>query len=223
MSEEQQAANPQTGVAEVHKLGPTLLRVAWLAVLLGFVMEALLLLFAAGFGILPGLGEAVADLARQVSWSTIVCVGLAIGTVVSKARAQLMGLLGLLAAPLASTVARTVHQGTLGALTVAEKTSWFTSSLLFVAFLKGVEYGCLGLILGWIGQRAWGGAAAHVAAGLAVGLVFGSATGALNQLTAPEPLSTAKLVAQGVNEILFPVGCALVLFAATALGEKAGS
>ncbi len=67
MSEEQQAASSETGTAGVHKLGPTLLRVVCLAVLLGFAMEALLLLFAAGFGVLPGLREVVADLAKQVS------------------------------------------------------------------------------------------------------------------------------------------------------------
>lgn len=48
-------------------LGATLLRTAWLAILLGFVMEALLLLFAAGFGIFPGLKPIAADLVRQVS------------------------------------------------------------------------------------------------------------------------------------------------------------
>ncbi len=77
------------------------------------------------------------------------------------------------------------------------------------------------MILGWLGQRS-AGVAAYIGAGLAVGLVFGSAIIALNQLTTPEPLTTAKLVAQGVNELLFPVGCSLVIFSATALGEKAG-
>ena len=51
------------------------LPVAWLAILLGFAMETLLLLITAGFGIFPGLKPVAADLVRQVSWSTIVCVG----------------------------------------------------------------------------------------------------------------------------------------------------
>jgi hypothetical protein len=38
----------------------TLLRVAWLAILLGFAMEAVLLLVTAGFGIFPGLKPAAA-------------------------------------------------------------------------------------------------------------------------------------------------------------------
>ncbi|HZC18899.1 MAG TPA: hypothetical protein VE225_04245, partial [Rubrobacteraceae bacterium] len=90
-------------------LGKVLLRVAWLAILLGFVMEALLLLFAAGFGIFPGLKPVAADLLRQVSWSTIVCVGLALGSAVTHLRSQLMGIFGLLAAPLAFTISRGLH------------------------------------------------------------------------------------------------------------------
>ena len=68
-------------------LGSTLFRVAWLAILLGIAMEALLLLFTAGFEILPGLGPMVAELIGKVSWSAIVCAGLALGTAASKARA----------------------------------------------------------------------------------------------------------------------------------------
>lgn len=73
------------------------MRVAWLAILLGVAME--LLLFATGFGAFPGLGPVAADLVRQLSWSTFVCVGLALGTAASGTRASLMGLMGLLAAP----------------------------------------------------------------------------------------------------------------------------
>lgn len=87
------------------------MRAAWLAILLGFAMEALLLLFAAGFGIVPGLGSTVSDLAGKVTWSTLVCAGLALGTAASKARAPLMGLLGLLAAPLAFHASRALQQG----------------------------------------------------------------------------------------------------------------
>ncbi len=86
MSESQQT----TGAAEsapAGGLGTTLLRVAWLAILLGFVMEALLLLFAAGFGIFPGLESMISDLAGKVTWSTLVCAGLALGTAASRSRA----------------------------------------------------------------------------------------------------------------------------------------
>ena len=48
-------------------LGPTLLRVAWLAILLGLAMEGLLLLLSGGFGELLGLRSAVADLVKNVT------------------------------------------------------------------------------------------------------------------------------------------------------------
>ena len=209
-------ANPPSTAS----LRVTLLRVAWLAILLGFVMEALLLLFAAGFGIFPGLKSMSAELVRQVSWSTIVCVGLALGTAASKARVPLMGLLGFLAAPLAFDVSRSLHQG-------AVKTLEITGSgaeappVLLLALLKALEYGCLGVAIGWIERRTWGGAVAHLATGLLVGLVFGGTIVALTYQMSPEPLTSADLVSRVVNEILFPVGCSLVLFAATAVGERA--
>ena len=61
---------------------------------------------------------------------------------------------------------------------------------------------------------------AHVAAGLAAGLLFGGTIVGLTYRMSPEVPATTALLSQGVNEILFPVGCSLVLFAATALGKR---
>ena len=216
MAQARQTANAPTGPAGAPGLGATLLRVAWLAVLLGLVMEALLVLLALSFRSLPGLGTAVADLARSVSWSVIVCAGLAIGTSVSQLRAPLMGLLGLLAAPAAFTVARSVHQSAEQILTVSGTASVSQVSLVVIVLLKGIEYGCLGVALGWIGQRPWGGALAHIAAGLTMGVVFGGAIVFITYSAAPEPLSAAQVLSLCVNEVVFPVGCALVLFVAAA-------
>ena len=197
-------------------LGRTLLRVAWLAIALGLAMEALLLLLGSSFGELLGVKSIVADLAKNLSWSLFVCTGLAVGTAASQARAPAMGLMGLLAAPVAFEVSRVVHKGTLEALDISG--SGDTSPVL-VAVIKGFEYGCLGLAVGWLGRRPWGGAAAHAAAGLAVGLVFG---GAIVLLTVPSgaQMSVADLVSRGVNEVLFPLGCSLVLCASVNLGER---
>jgi hypothetical protein len=221
MNEPQQTTHGTTASPPAAAgLRRTLLRAAWLAILLGFAMEALLLLVTAGFGIFPGLKPVAAALVTQVSWSTFVCVGLALGTAVSKTRAPLMGLLGLLAAPLALGVSRSLHQGAVKALEIAGSASFFTPSLLLLALLKAVEYACLGAIVGWIGKRPWGGLIAHVVSGLIVGIVFGGAIVAFTQLNAPEPLAAADLVSRGVNEIVFPVGCSLVLFSATAVVER---
>lgn len=201
-------------------LGTTLLRVAWLAIILGLGMEVLLLLastFGEGFGLKP----LVAGLVKNVSWSVFVCVGLGVGTAVVNARVPVMGFLGALSAPLAFEASRVLHKGVLEALAITGGGGDDRSPLL-VAVIKGLEYGCLGLGIGWVSQRRWGGAAAHLAVGLLVGVVFGGseiayATGGTFQLPAADFLS------EGVNEILFPAGCSLVLFAATALGKKATS
>jgi hypothetical protein len=197
----------------------TLLRVAWLAVALGLAMEALLLLLASGFGEVLGLKSLVADLIRNVTWAAFVCVGLAVGTTLSKIRVPAMGFFGFLAAPLAFEVSRSVHKGTLEALDLAGAGGAAASPVL-LALIKGIEYGCLGLLVGWIGTRAWGGVLAHALTGLVVGIVFGGTILALTIGAAPGPVPTADLVSQGLNELLFPIGCALVLFSAGALGNR---
>lgn len=201
--------------------GSLLLRVAWLAILLGIAMEVVLLVLGGGLGEMLGLAPVVADFVRNITWSVFVCVGLAIGTAVAKARAPLMGFMGLFSAPLAFEASRVLHKGTLEALAVSMPGGEEVSPLI-IAVVKGLEYGVLGLLVGWVSQRPWGGAAAHAAVGLAVGLVFGGARIALASSVTPQP-PAADLLVEGVNEILFPVGCALVLFSAGALGKRAAN
>jgi len=200
-------------------LGVKLLRVAWLAIALGIAMEGLLLLLGAGLGKSLGPGSIAAGLVGNVTWSMFVCCGLAVGTAVAKARVPVMGLLGLLAAPAAFEVSRALHKGTLEAIATTGGGGGEVLSPVLVGVIKGVEYGCLGLLVGWVGQRPWGGAAAHIAVGLLVGLVFGGTIVALTMGSTPPP-PTADALSVGVNEVIFPIGCSLVLFSAGALGER---
>jgi len=203
---------------EAEPLGPRILRVAWMAILLGFAIEALLLASAVAFGAYKGPRPFLADLAQKVTWSVIVCVGIAFGTAASKARPQVMGLLGLAAAPFAFQAARTIHKGMAQALSLAGGSIPFVSVAL-VAALKSLEYGALGWGVGWIGRRR-GSLGAHVGAGLAIGLTFGLG---LTLLTSQTPNGLAplpELLAKGINEVLFPVGCSLALYAADALGKR---
>ncbi len=200
-------------------LGVSILRVAWLAILLGLAMEGLLLLLSTGLGELLGLGTIVADLVRNVSWSVFVCVGLALGTTIAKARVQAMGLLGLLSGPLAFEVSRVFHKGTLEALGASGGGGGADLSPFLIALIKGVEYGCLGLAVGWVGSRPWGGLIAHVAVGLVVGVIFGGTIVALTLGSTPT-VSAAAVLSLSLNELLFPVGCSVVLFSARALGER---
>ena len=215
------APTQEASAAASSNLGSTLLRVAWLAILLGMAMEGALLLLSAGFGNLLGQGSIVADLARNVSWSLLVCVGLSVGTAVRNARVPVMGFLGFLAASAAFEVSRALHNGAIQALAIFASAGDDLSPFL-LALIKGLEYGCLGLALGWVSQRPWGGAAAHMAVGFIVGSIFGGSVIALLAASGPE-VSATTLVPRGVTEVLFPVGCSLVLFSAEALGTSMAS
>ena len=61
-----------------------LLRIAWASVLLGLVMEVLILVAALLFGARPGVRAVLAETVQKVAWSTIVCLGLGIGTSAAK-------------------------------------------------------------------------------------------------------------------------------------------
>lgn len=214
-------AQQGASAAASSNLGVTLLRVAWLAILLGMAMEGILLLLSAGLGDLLGLGPIVAELARNVSWSLLVCLGLSVGKAVQSARVQVMGLLGFLVAPAAFEISRVIHKGAIQALAISGSAGEDLSPFL-LALIKGLEYGCLGLALGWVSQRPWGGAMAHMAVGFVVGALFGGTVIALLAASGPE-VSTTVLLSRGVTEVLFPVGCSLVLFSAEALGTSMAS
>lgn len=199
----------------------TLLHVGWLAVLLGLAIEVILVVLAAGFGTLKDAYPVLADLVQKVSWSVIVCVGIAVGTMAQKARGQLMGLAGLLAAPLAFAVARSLHKGALAALGVAAAAGP-GPSLILIGVLKGLQYGSFGLALNWIEKKPWGKLAAYLAAGLAAGVVFGGVILALGIQAAPQMPSVPVLVSSAANEVLFPVGCALVIYVSKVMKKTFG-
>jgi hypothetical protein len=193
----------------------TLLRVAWLAIVLGLLLQLTLLLVATGLGTTTSPRLLLAETCRTVSWSLLVCVGVALGRVAAKGRLPLEGLTGLLAAPLALTAANTVQKGIAEALDIAGVPGG--PAPVWVLAIKAAEYGCLGLALNWVGRRAWHSALGHLAVGLLVGVVFGGLFLTVVVQSAPTPLTTPSLVARGLNELLFPVGCALVVFIAEVL------
>jgi hypothetical protein len=212
------AAAPAAAAGKADPLWPTVLRVAWLSIGLGLALEVLLLVLAA-FTDTAGTTPRpfVADLAQKISWSFLVCVGLAFGTTASKARAEVMGLLGLLSAPVGFTAARAVHKAAKDALGVAGTAAAGASPFL-IGGLKGIEYAVFGALLAWIGKRALG-LGAHLGAGCAIGLTFGLAIVAATVQASATPVAPVDLAARGINEVLFPVGCALVLYASGVLSK----
>lgn len=196
----------------------SLLRSAWLAVALGLAIEGVVLASIALSGGALAAKPVTADLVQKVSWSVIVCVALAVARTAATASGPLMGLAGLLAAPAGFAIARGLHKGASQALGLAAVAAAVPPPVL-VASLKGVEYAALGLAIGWVSRRSWGGVGVHAAVGLAAGLFFGIPLLVLTVQAAPQ-MAASALAARAVNELLFPVGCALVLYASDSLGKR---
>lgn len=232
-----QPIEPAAAPAKAPSLGKTLLHIAWLAILLGLIVQAALLITAIVLDKAIEGKSLLADLSQKISWSVVVCLGLAIGKAATKlqavataaastvARLSIAGLAGLLSAPLAFTFARAVHKGAQEALAIksaqpgpAGATIWLT------ALIKALEYAALGAVLVWIGNKLWGRALAHAGVGLLIGAIFGTA---LIWLTTPSgnsaALSFGALLPRAINEIIHPMGCALALYVAEVLGRAGAS
>ncbi len=212
------AAIPEKASAQDSIL-PQIVRVAWMSIGLGIAFEIMLLVLAALSGTAGESGRpALADLAQKISWSFLVCVGLAFGTAARKIREVVMGGLGFLAAPLAFVAAKAIHKGLGQALGTIAPGAPFTFPLL-IAGLKALEYGALGALLGYASQRNKS-LAFHATAGIATGLTFGVLLIWAGVRAQPGPVGAVDLASRGINEILFPLGCSLVIYASGAFGHR---
>jgi len=206
----------ETMPASGSRTAERLFRAAWLAILLGIAMEIVALILTRWFGAWKGARPVVADLAQKTSWSLFVCVGVAFGTALARGRAALGGLVGLIAGPVAFQGARIVHKSVAEAMTLSAAAASGPSPLLLGA-LKGIEYGALGAFLAWLRRQPRRSASDYVFGGLACGVVFAGTVAALVIGTSPAIPAVAALVPRVANELLHPIGCALVVFAATEL------
>jgi hypothetical protein len=196
----------------------TMLQVTWIAISLAFAIEALFILASTLFFDAATFRPFVADFAQKVTWSVIVCLGLAAGRILARERENYMGLAGFLAAPAGFFLANLLHQSAAQALTLTP-TNNTNAPLLLIAFIKAVEYGCLGLLFEWIEKRPRKNLGAYLSAGLVVGNTFGSMILFAIIHTANHPLTSAEYFAKAINEIVFPIGCSFVIFASRSLGR----
>lgn len=90
-----------------------------------------------------------------------------------------------------------------------------SESVAVFALLKAIEYGCLGYLLAIVSSRVSARMAGYGGTGLAVGLVFGAIA---LYLVYPQPMPA--LVARGINEIVFPIGCSIVIYASDIFGRR---
>lgn len=198
---------------------PRMLHVAWMAIALGLLVELLLVLLALGTNEAGRPQPFLADLGQKISWAFIVCMGIAFGVTASKARVAKAGLLGLISAPLGFTIARALHKALKEALGVAGPAMAGASPFL-IGGLKGLQYALFGMVLAWIGKKSWGGLGAHVGTGAAFGVVFGTLIMVVTELAAGKQTPPVDFIARGINELIFPVGCAVVLYASSVLGRR---
>ena len=199
-------------------VGAIILKVAWLSILLGLGMEILILIASASFGKIPAFKVIAADLVQKVSWSSIVCMGVAIGAAVSRNRGAVMGLAGFISAPVAFDVARVLHKSATQALALATPGPSLPSPVT-LAMIKAVEYAVFGYFLGIISRRSVG-MGTYVFLGTGIGFIFGGFSLVLAVTQAATPIPLSGLVARAINELFFPVGCALVLFTATSIERQ---
>lgn len=205
--------------AESQNISQVVIKVAWMAVLLGLLMEVIVLVIQAGFGKSPDIKVIIGDTVQKISWSTFVCVGVAVGITAGKMKPWVSGIAGFIAAPLSFNAAKALHKSMNEALSISAPTAGAVSPVM-MASIKALEYGVLGFLLTVLASRKNFNLRTCILTGLAVGIIFGGTVLSLMITKTPTPLPTVTLLIRGVNEILFPVGCSLVVYAANIFGGR---
>jgi len=209
------------GEAVLEGVGREMLRRAflasWMAIALGITVQLLVWIGRVSAGG-QGIGFA-AQLAQGLTWSLLVCAGIAVGTAAARSRELLTGLLGLLAAPVAWGVAKGA-QRTVQELVGAEPAA-FDALFWYVCMAKGVEYAILGAALAHMIVRQPDRAGRFVMLGGCVGAVTAIVMVLLN-LQFAKSFGPPQAVALAINEIVFPIGCSLVIFAIVRLRRFVG-
>jgi hypothetical protein len=189
-------------------------RVAWLSVALALGLELLLVVLGIAGGDTSGAAPFVVDAVQKVAWSFLLCASLAVGLVLSHAHPTVSAIAGLILAPVASLVSHSAVEVAHALAFIGGATG---PSPYLIAALRGLEYASLGLLAAWLLNRLWSGAHHFAAAGLAVGVIFGLLVLYLGALPALPILGLLPILRWAVNELLFPIGCALILHHVTDL------
>jgi hypothetical protein len=189
---------------EARRLRINLVRAAGLAAGLGLLMEGLL--------VLGGVTAAtLASLLDKGLWPFLVCLAVALGQAVAGTSPPRAGAVTAVLSSLAFLLAKASQKAMVVLLDGVAPGAFVTATLLWDAALRGVEYAVLGAALVWLGNRPWAGALAYLGAGAVVGLTFGVGRAVL--------LPPPTLVGWLVTELVFPIGCALIIFASETLSK----
>jgi hypothetical protein len=194
--------------------------IAWLAILLGLTMQVLILIVKLALGAPPGAPQIAVDFVQGIAWSFFVCIGIGFGTAIAKVRSAIGGVIGAVSGPLAIGIAKGSQKAVEGALGVVAKPA--VLSLMTTGGFRALEYGFLGWVLAWLATRPASKLGHFLLSGAAAGLVFGGSITLFTIRTAGlrgDGLTAAQIAAMALNELVFPMGCALVVYAALFVGQ----
>jgi hypothetical protein len=198
----------------------TIFAAAWMAILLGLLVQIAVFAAKTGAGAnVPGLQLAV-DIASGVAWSVIVCGGVAIGTVAAKSAPATMGLLGLICAPLAFAAAKGAQRGV--AWMLGQPMEQITNLTYQIGAAKTLEYALLGFALGALIRTPRSTLPNHTGVGIVFGVLFAAVILWLN-FSSGGQMPTPKVAATATNEFIFPIGCSLVIYWVAKLSDLASA
>ncbi|CAN5326758.1 hypothetical protein BH18ACT5_BH18ACT5_13820 [soil metagenome] len=165
-------------------------------------------------GAMPG-ADLMAEVGSGITWSVLVCGVVALDTAAAQPSEAVMGVLGFLFAPIGFAVAKGVQRGiqTMVDVPVAD----LTNATLAVGAIKAVEYAVLSVAVALLLKKAATRARNIIGLGLLLGTVFGGVIVAVMATQTEEPLP--GLVGTGVDKLLFPAACALILYSASRAGK----
>jgi hypothetical protein len=130
-----------------------------------------------------------------------------------------VGLTGLLSAPVAVAAARTVQKTMAGGMAGAASVAAAAPGSWELAALKAIQYA----LFGWLICRAQrqGTLKSHLAVGVPIGVVFALYIAARTWATTDaETLKPLSVIAKGAGDAVATIGCSIVLWAGTALAAK---
>lgn len=200
-------------------LARKLLRVAWMSILLGLVVQGVVI---AVLRFMPH--TVLAEIAGKMTWSVVVCTAVALASIASKAAPAAVGLMGLLAAPAAVAAARTVQKAVAGGMSGGVATTAVSLPApgpWEMAIAKAVQYA----VFGWLICRAQkqGTLKAHLAVSVPIGVGFAIYLAWRTWTTTdPATLKVVPIIAKCVGDVTATVGCSVVLWAGVALAVKKG-
>lgn len=152
----------------------------------------------------------LAETVGGVTWSLLVCFGVAAGSALSRVSEAVAGSIAFVVTPVGLFAAKAAQGGINEML--GQGSMILPPGLALIAAVKACEYGTLGYLLARMAHRGVNALAPHLFVGLATAAGFGSTLVAIATIR-PEPnLATPEMAAVAVNELLFPIGCALVVF-----------